>query len=173
MSTFLNHPAAQAIGWALLHFIWQGAVLAAILLLTNLITKSATIRYATGCAVMLAMPAIFVATILRTEQQPAPVILASYTGPLYISTPTNPAVGHATIVASAPFASPAPDLTTIPGWIACLWLIGVAALSIFTAAGWLRIQQLTRRGTEPASPTCLEALQILKRRLKISKPVRL
>ena len=176
MNAFLDDPAVQKIGWALLHFIWQGALLAAILLLTNRLTKSARIRYATSCAVMLAMPAIFVATILRTEQQPAPVTLVSYTEPPDISSGTNPGghlTGHATIVASTPIAAPAHDLSTIPGWIACLWLIGVAALSIFTAAGWLRIRQLTRSGAEPANSPWPEAMESLKRRLKISKPVRL
>jgi len=27
LNTFLNHPAVQALGWALLHFVWQGTVL--------------------------------------------------------------------------------------------------------------------------------------------------
>ena len=176
MNAFLDDPAVQKIGWALLHFIWQGVLLSAILALANLITKSARIRYATGCAVMLAMPAIFVATILRTEQQAAPVTLVSHTEPPDISSGTNPGgyqTGHATIVASTPIAAPAHDLSTIPGWIACLWLIGVAALSIFTAAGWLRIRQLTGSGAEPANSPWPEAMESLRRRLKISKPVRL
>jgi uncharacterized protein (TIGR03435 family) len=172
MNTFLGQPAVQAIGWALVYFIWQGALLAATLFLANRIVKSARIRYAAGCAVMLMMPAIFVATILRTERPPAPVTLAEYAEPLYIPSGTSPA-GHATIIASATSAAPAHDLSMIPGWIACLWLIGVATLSIFTAAGWLRIQQLRKRGTEPASPDSLEALQSLQSRLRMTKPVRL
>jgi uncharacterized protein (TIGR03435 family) len=172
MSTFLNHPAVQAIGWALLHFIWQGTLLAALFALTNRITKSARIRYATGCAAMLLMPAVFVATVLRSERPQVPVILVSYAEPLYTSSGRN-LTGRATIVTPAPGTAPANDRSTIPGWIACLWIIGVAAFSISTAAGWLRIQQLTKRGTEPANPAWREALETLRRRLKISKPVRL
>jgi uncharacterized protein (TIGR03435 family) len=174
MNTLFNNPAVQALGWALLHFVWQGALLAVTLFLANLITKSARIRYAAGCAVMFLMPAVFLATVLRSEQSAQSVPYTSITAPepLYISSATSPA-GRAALAASSPDAAYTYNLSTIPGWIACLWLVGVAALSIFTAAGWLRIQQLTNRDTTPVDPIWLEAMESLKRRLKISKPVRL
>ncbi len=61
----------------------------------------------------------------------------------------------------------------LPDWVACLWLLGVSALSMYTASGWIRVQRLKLRGTEALNPAWVETLQSLKRRIRVSKPVRL
>ena len=59
----LQEPVAQAIGWALLHFVWQGAlvgVLAAVALAV-LHCSDADVRYVVGAialAVMATLPAV-------------------------------------------------------------------------------------------------------------------
>ena len=63
---------------------------------------------------------LLLATILRTEH-PAPSAAYTEAEPFSVSKGTNPGVGYATVVASAPIASPTHDLSPIPGWIACLW----------------------------------------------------
>src|SRR4029079_5666232 len=59
----LREPAAQAIGWALLHFVWQGTLVAALtaLVLAALRKSAADIRYvvaAIGLSLMLTLPAV-------------------------------------------------------------------------------------------------------------------
>ena len=59
-----SHPFLNALGWALLHFIWQGAVvtiiLAGILFILN--GYAARIRYGLALSAMLFMPILFVGT---------------------------------------------------------------------------------------------------------------
>src|SRR4051812_50113978 len=59
----LREPGAQAIGWALLHFIWQGTLVAGItgLLLLCLRNGAADVRYvvsAIGLSLMLTLPVV-------------------------------------------------------------------------------------------------------------------
>ena len=60
----LSHPFLNALGWALLHFIWQGAavtiVLAGLLFLLN--GYAARIRYGLALSAMLLMPILFAVT---------------------------------------------------------------------------------------------------------------
>ena len=56
MTTALTQPWAERLAWTLLHFIWQGTLLAAIYSLARLATGSLTARarYAMACAALLA-----------------------------------------------------------------------------------------------------------------------
>jgi len=60
---FMRQPMAQAIGWALLQFVWQGAVLGMLtaLVLAFLRRSASDIRYVVstiGLALMLTMPIV-------------------------------------------------------------------------------------------------------------------
>src|SRR5262245_65988218 len=60
MITLLNHPSTERLGWTLLHFLWQGILVAALYALARALTggrMSARGRYATACAALLAMTA--------------------------------------------------------------------------------------------------------------------
>lgn len=50
--TLLQHPLAQALGWTLLHFLWQGAALGLLAWLALLLLRgaSARARYDLACA---------------------------------------------------------------------------------------------------------------------------
>lgn len=141
LDRFINHPAARALGWALLHFVWQGAILAAIFHIANTLTRQsrASLRYVIGCIVMLLMPIVFVATILQNGHSPATALSAQHSiasGLFQDGSAATSFVSNGRIVrVTYPFNS-------LPGWIGCLWLAGVAALSLYTAVGWLRAQGL-------------------------------
>src|SRR4051812_17841107 len=70
---FLTAPAAQAIGWALLHLLWQGALVAGILAarLALLRNRSAQARYAAACAALALMPILSAAPAMRSYEAPA------------------------------------------------------------------------------------------------------
>ena len=52
-------PATQALGWTLLHFLWQGALLAAVfaVVLSLMRNRAASSRYLVSCAGMVLMMA--------------------------------------------------------------------------------------------------------------------
>src|SRR5215468_7833576 len=63
----------QAFGWTLLHFIWQGAALAALFAVANTVCRRATTRYALAVitlVLMLAAPVITFAGLMR-QKDPA------------------------------------------------------------------------------------------------------
>lgn len=75
LESMLAHPFAQALGWALLHFIWQGVLVAIVLAgaLAVLRGSTANVRYGVSCAALLLMLALPIGTILviGAQEQPA------------------------------------------------------------------------------------------------------
>ena len=65
-STLLSQPIFQALGWALIHFIWQGALVALLYASLRVILRrrAAHVRYAVACCALLLMFALPAATTL-------------------------------------------------------------------------------------------------------------
>jgi hypothetical protein len=66
----LSAPLAQAIGWALLHLLWQATIVAGILaaVLALLSRHSANTRYAVSCGALTLVFAMFVGTAYRAYE---------------------------------------------------------------------------------------------------------
>ena len=58
-------PLAEAIGWTLLHSLWEGAIIAAALTVAMTLMRSPRARYGAACVALLAMLAGFGFTLLR------------------------------------------------------------------------------------------------------------
>ncbi|MFO0821167.1 MAG: carboxypeptidase regulatory-like domain-containing protein [Pirellulales bacterium] len=70
-------PVAERLGWALIHFLWQGAALAVMLavLLRVLRDRSAQARYVLGCLTLTCMAVCPAATLVfLPEAPPTPVV---------------------------------------------------------------------------------------------------
>src|SRR6476659_3513917 len=57
LEMLLGKPIFQALGWTLIHFIWQGALIAIIYAVVSVLLRrfSANVRYTAACAAMLLM----------------------------------------------------------------------------------------------------------------------
>ncbi len=68
LSNLLGTPLAQAIGWALVHLLWQGLLVAAILAATlALLSKqSANARYLASCGALVVLVILGAATAYRS-----------------------------------------------------------------------------------------------------------
>src|SRR5437870_1300792 len=75
IESLLTGPLGQAIGWALLHLLWQGVLVAAILAATLALMKrqSANARYLASCGAMIALLVLLVATAVRAYDPSAAV----------------------------------------------------------------------------------------------------
>ena len=49
LEAWIETPAATALGWTLLHSLWQGAAIALLLGITLPAVRSARVRYAAAC----------------------------------------------------------------------------------------------------------------------------
>src|SRR5436305_449059 len=118
LEMLLAHPAVQALGRALLDFIWQGSLLALLLWIVKAMAPpSARLRYAVASLIMLTMPIALIVTATwnsRSEPRPAAVPRPSMHAP---AAPPQQAVFYAP-TSSAPRAG-------ILGWVVCGWTIGV------------------------------------------------
>ena len=70
LEMLLAKPIFQALGWALVHFIWQGAIVAILYagVAAMLRKRAANVRYTVACAAMLLMLALPIATIFVISQ---------------------------------------------------------------------------------------------------------
>jgi beta-lactamase regulating signal transducer with metallopeptidase domain len=200
IDTLLRQPAAQAIGWALLQFVWQGAavgVLTAIALMA-LRRSAADVRYVVasiGLALMLTLPAVsgvqkFQA--LRASED------AAIDAAIAASNLTARAEGRARELGPAPRATRgAPDSGTFDGALRApggglgrlmpsvrrvepllptlilIWIVGVTMLSLRLLTGWIWIQRLRTHGVSAAAIECQRMSTRLARRLHIARAITL
>jgi len=185
----LQEPAAQAIGWALLQFVWQGALVGAVsaMALFALRRSAADVRYVVatiGLTLMLTMPVVTAVQSWRVmtaeagaavSAAPQSVAAEPRSGTLLpaVLTGDQPApttldgTGHQAMGDSA-------ARTTTWVRIAVLgWLMGVALLTVRLLAGWMWVQKLRSRGTSLAPEMWDQTVARLARRLHISRPIRL
>jgi beta-lactamase regulating signal transducer with metallopeptidase domain len=176
----------EALGWALIHFIWQGVVVAglAALVLHLLRGGSAQVRYAVACCALAGMLALPVLTGIavhtssggrsaaRAESIGAGRVAA---GPQTLSEALRSAA-PATLTARR--AEPAEAANAGSGsqrllfGVVAAWLMGVFLLSLRTFVGLVAVRRLARTGRE-VTAYWQQRLGTLRARLSITTPVRL
>ena len=158
---FVHSAAAGALGWALAHFLWEGALLAALLAALMFVARPASsrVRYALACLTLLAMPVAFGVTLVLLWPSETTVTVPH--GQLAIAA----AAGAAAVKNVA-----APD--RLP-WLVPLWMCGVIAFYVRTAGGWLAVQRLRRRAAVRPETEWQGRVRALAARLGISRAVTL
>jgi beta-lactamase regulating signal transducer with metallopeptidase domain len=159
----------QALGWTLVHFLWQGAAAAVLLAIAGglVARRSPNARYALGVATLVLMAALPLLTFV-TLMQAAGGAAEARTAPLASGAITAVLPGPA--LDSEPPSDPlAPTLPMLVG----LWALGVAVLSVRVAGGWTVAQRLARSGRPVGSAYLESALTRLCAAMRIAGPVRL
>src|SRR5256885_14216999 len=92
LEMLMAKPVLQALGWALVHFIWQGALVAILYagVAQTLRRRAANARYSLACAAMLLMLALPVATVFITDQSSARALKDQPIKAVAISSETSP-----------------------------------------------------------------------------------
>jgi hypothetical protein len=129
----MNSAAVTALGWALLHFVWQGALAAMALWLALTASRSAAAktRYALTCGCLLAMVACLPVTWWLAYSPTATAVPSG--GPAHAFR-FQVAAGGSSARPSLPDAA-APMLQ----WLVTVWCAGVAMRGIWAAGGWWHI----------------------------------
>jgi beta-lactamase regulating signal transducer with metallopeptidase domain len=165
MITLLNQPWAERLGWTLLHFLWQGILLAALYALARTLAGgriAARGRYAIACASLAAMTAAPACTYWWLGNSP-PAAAAR----------DSAASGAWQPVAAAAYSPVADPWHSAMPWIVMVWFAGAAACSLRLLAGCLSAMALRRSCHAPAPPAWQEPLDRLMKRMRVSRPVRL
>lgn len=188
MNTTLT-AITEAIGWTLVHFLWQGAAIAICLWLFSTIARRAGARwqYAAGCTAMASMLAAAVATFtLRYEAPPSdlgPVAIVAEGSGIAVAAsagyaPELPPMTKRSRTGStlAAAARPASTAARVQGWLAGLvavWAIGVCVLSLRFLINWGGVRRMRQAGRAVSDHPLLARLAALLAQLKISRPVSL
>ena len=158
----------QVIGLALVHSLWEGGIIAAVLALAFSITRKspASVRYAIGMIGLVAMVALPVATVARsnatitpsTEIAVTPSVEARPPAPSEATSSANDNASS-TIAPNNPTTRPAPlsaesvlnRLEPSLPWLVVAWLIGLLVLSARMISGVARTRGIVRDAREQSS----------------------
>ena len=173
--SWIDASVVFRLGWTLIHFLWQGVVLAGVLALMLWATKgrSPRLRYGLACLVLATIAIIPVATWYRLGQPHT--VIRVLVGPADKAVPDPRS--------ATPSNKPSPTIEADSSshsweWVLplCvgLWLLGVATMSLRLASGWAWLQWLRRRpDTVPASDDIQLRLLRLCQRMNLASNIRI
>jgi beta-lactamase regulating signal transducer with metallopeptidase domain len=187
MNSIDTMPTVEALGWTLIHFLWQGALVALMLALARvgLKRRTANIRYLASCAAMLLMLALSVITFVTLSSMarktqvvmthpPAPPMQTMKTGSL------KSALGDDSLIVGGANQSPETTSTRrqlrelfsgVAPWLTSLWLAGVILLSLRMLGGWVHARRLKGYGTGPLPDEWRLRFADLCREIRVLRPV--
>lgn len=165
---FFSHAVVQALGWTLLHALWQGVILAAVLLAFLPRLTNAKQRYRAAVATLAALSAAALVTFAWMYQpEPAPAEA------LLLPLPAEPATGGHWIDLSVQ----SDFWTRLIDWlnanhpaIVAVWMLGFAFFLLRMLGGLYYIREM-RRTALPVPAHLQEKIAALSKRLAFSRPV--
>ncbi|QOY91406.1 M56 family metallopeptidase [Paludibaculum fermentans] len=155
----------NTLAWTLLHFLWQGTLLALLFALAQrfLASSSARARYAAAASAMLAMPLSGLVTFFY--------LAPTATAPAAISSTGSFTAALAPTVHTAQ-ALAASSRDYLP-WLAYAWMAGVLLLSLRMLGQWTILQRYRRIAIRPVEQQWQRSVQLLAQRLRLRRPIRL
>lgn len=168
---FLSNPVTEALGWTLLHALWQGflLVLPVAVLLHLLRSQSSYLRYRVGVLSLLAQLLVSAGTFIW-YYTPSP---SSTPLPARLLTQQVLLTHLQTVSQTLPWQVQVQRfLETHLTQFVLVYLIGVALFGLRLAGGWLYLQRLTQTAIRPATQLCLQLTDRLRSTLAITPVVR-
>jgi beta-lactamase regulating signal transducer with metallopeptidase domain len=159
----------KVLAWTLLHFLWQGAAIAALAGALMSMFRASSTRYLIGVGALALMFASFGVTFALLSAPPAGGDgLAADSMP--VSADVAPAVLAPEVLEISPILAITPERDF--AWVARTWLVGVCLLALRIAFGLLLLEQLRRRNLSALPAEIVERCRDLQQRLGITRMVR-
>lgn len=171
MSVPFDSRWAPALGWALLHFLWQGTLVALGLALLTRVLRRSEFRYLAAClslALCVLLPVWGTARGLEARNIAVPRDFLLPASEDQINPTTSPLPGPRQSLRLRLERAIAPRLPLLVG----LWSLGCAIMTLRLGSGWLWTLRWRRRGS-PAPTFWSEHLPMLSHRLGLKRRVRL
>jgi beta-lactamase regulating signal transducer with metallopeptidase domain len=166
LAPWLNGESIRNLGWALIHFLWEGLALALFLYVAVAFCRSARSRYMLSVCTLAAMVFAPIVTFIILRQRPQePTPAAGVETVFHAIQALAPAVKGS--------ASAIPEASSIDwlGWCVCMWLCGVVLFSLRALGGWLLLVHLRREQTAPLSADLVQKFRVLEQRLALKRRV--
>jgi beta-lactamase regulating signal transducer with metallopeptidase domain len=165
MITLLNQPWTERLGWTLVHFLWQGILVAVLYALARSLAgrrASAPGRYAMACASLLTMTAAPAVTYWWLGNSGQVARIGDSTA--WAARQLVPAVAYSPVTDPGQQAMP---------WIVMAWFVGAAVCSIRLLMGCISAMTLRRSHHAPVLAEWQQTLDRLIERMHVSRSVRL
>src|SRR5580692_2479064 len=173
LTSWLSPSLMHAVAWTLLHFLWQGAALAALAAAAMAFCRHAAARYAIALSVLVLMLATPIATVVVFSQNQSHDDSASAAvggAPLSIELAGNHAAGAVDSLAPRVRRNLS-SWNSFP-WLVEAWLAGVAFFSLRSAGGFLLLERQRRKLSTNVNARVLEMCHTLQRRLGLKWAIR-
>src|SRR2546426_1352233 len=171
VANWISPEVLRTLGWTLLHFIWQGAGLAALFAVGAAVCRSASARYAlaVGALVLMLVSPVITFTWLRAQTNPA-----VQTGAEGATTWAGTSTRNATALSGsrAPLAGSRTEQPMGMLWLVEAWFLGVLLLSLRTAGGLFLIERMRRKEVRPIGDNLYERCMALQRRMGLDRIIR-
>ena len=159
----------ERLGWTLIHFLWQGALIAALYFIARR-SRTAQSRYALACLALAAMVAAPVATFLIAGAPSQSVATVSATTPLHPQ-PVNVGAGFTPLPVPV-YISESWHEHIMP-WLVTAWFAGSVIFWLRLTGSWIVATRMRSMFVRPAPAEWQQKLGEIKTRILISQPVRL
>jgi beta-lactamase regulating signal transducer with metallopeptidase domain len=188
LEALLAHPTMQIMGWALLHSLWQGVLVAALLAgaMAALRANTASARYRIAYAALLMMFLLPLYTAWSMNASPGTAVGSEAEYQLTLPVESTARAAESRGLLDGQTASDAEPssyrswrrrtverLEIFLPWLTLGWLLGVSAMYLRLWGGWAYMRLLERRQITPVVERWQDSLERIARRLSVSRPVRL
>jgi beta-lactamase regulating signal transducer with metallopeptidase domain len=170
-ASWISPELMRVLGWTLLHFLWQGAGLAALFAVAMTVWRSAAARYAIAVGTLVLMMASPVITFAWMMRQTNPAVGNNAQGSGSASG-TAEKVTLASARSSASFGSVESERSSAVVWLVEAWFLGVLLLSLRTAGGLLLVARMRRREIRSVGQEVHEKCLKLQRRMGLDRVIR-
>lgn len=171
MDTFIPSNIAEALGWTILHSLWQATLIGAVLMLILQLMKNsnASQRYLISLSSLFAI-LLMAGITFFTIYQPATVPLASAEVITWFEMPTFQETEKTW---QDSFTIAMSFLTAYSPQISLVWLLGVTFLSIRFLFSLLYVHQLKTYKVKPASVEWERRLNAIAEKIKTNRQIKL
>jgi beta-lactamase regulating signal transducer with metallopeptidase domain len=170
VANWLSPEILRTLGWTLLHFLWQGAGLAALFAVAAAVCRSASARYALAVGTLVLMVASPVATFTWLRAEACPAVSTGAEGALtWAGTPTPKAT--ALSGSRSPVGESATERPVAMLWLVEAWFLGVLLLSLRTAGGLILIERMRRKEIKRVVEELYARCMALQRRMGIDRVI--
>jgi GWxTD domain-containing protein len=159
----VHMPVVTALGWAIVHFLWEGTLIALALAAALAVCRGARVRYGAASLAMLAMLTAFGVTLAVSIPGPEAAVPSARTAA------AADAGGTAAISAREPTALEC--LQGVLPWVVPFWMAGALLVGLYRLAGWMAAQRVRWEGVCAAPAEWQARLARLARRIGVSKPL--
>ena len=174
ITQFFSDSVLYALGWTVIHSLWQGTLLAGLLsvLIMALEKRSARVRYEVACGALFTMLMMAVSTFIIYLDQDTSLMEVTVALTNSFANPSVTVISGETSFFQSNFQEVIAFFDQQLPMIVYIWLIGFLFFAVRMAGGFMQLRQLRQRDIFPVDQLVQNKLNGLIRRTAIRRSVR-